>query len=73
MLGAINIGTLLIFTCVLLSIYLSARFPDSLAPRTGDVAIWLIVAGILVYPILEIMGVRKMIVRAIEEEGEASR
>lgn len=69
MLGVINILTLALFCGILVAVYLSAIAPDSRAGFFGTFWIWMTVAGVVLYPVAEIVGLRRMILRAAEEEN----
>lgn len=67
MLGVINILTLLLFCGIMIAIYRTAIAPDSGSGFLGEIWIWTTVALIVLYPVAEIVGVRRMIQRASEE------
>ena len=68
-LGLVNTGVLLIFYCVLLLIYHTARNPDSAATAVTQWSFWIALALVLIVPVVETIGIRRMIRRKLEEEG----
>lgn len=68
-LGLVNTGVLLIFYCVLLLIYHTARNPDSPATAVTQSSFWIALALVLIVPVVETIGIRRMIRRKLEEEG----
>jgi len=64
MLGVLNILTLLLFCAILITVYLAATVPYSPTRMLGAVSIWLIVAAVILFPLVEIVGVRRMILDA---------
>jgi membrane protein implicated in regulation of membrane protease activity len=65
----VNTGVLLIFYCTLLLIYHTARNPDSAATAVTQWSFWIALALILIVPVVELIGIRRMIRRKLEEEG----
>jgi hypothetical protein len=64
-----NTGVLLIFICVLLMIFLGATRPDSLATVVTRHALNVTIVAVLVAPIFEVVAIRRMVRRKLEEEG----
>jgi uncharacterized membrane protein len=69
MLGVMNILTLLLFFGILLSVYLAALSPDASEWALGKLWIWAMIGGVVLLPAVEIVGVRRMILTALSEEG----
>ncbi len=68
-LGLMNTGVLLIFICVLFMIFLGATRPDSLATVVTRHALNVTIVAVLVAPIFEVVAIRRMVRRKLEEEG----
>lgn len=69
MLGLLNTGLLLIFLAVMLMVYHTARDPASPWVAVSRGSLWLAVALVMVVPLAETVGVRRMIRRKLQEEG----
>jgi uncharacterized membrane protein len=69
LLGLVNTGMLLLFICTLLLTYHTAHNPGSIVAVLANRALLLIVVLILVVPVVESLGLRRMIFRKLQEEG----
>ncbi len=68
-LGLMNTGTLLIYGSVLLMIFFGAHNPESPASLVTRYALYTVLVVVLVLPIFEVLAVRRMIRRKLQEEG----
>ena len=69
MLGLANTGLLLTYSFVLLLVYYSAHNPDSGAARAANYSLLVVVVFMLVFPLVELVALRRMVRRKLEEEG----
>jgi uncharacterized membrane protein len=65
MLGLLNILTLMLFCTILLTVYIAATWPYSPLRQLGTVLTWVTVGAVALLSFAEIVGVRRMIGRAL--------
>jgi uncharacterized membrane protein len=68
MLGLINTGTLLTFHSVLLLVYFTAQSQGS-AARLASLSLRMVLVFVVLFPLVELVGVRRMIRSALVREG----
>lgn len=69
LLGLINMGMVLTFLATLFLMYLTAQDPASAARTVARWMLWPVIGGTVVLPMVEILLLRRMIRRKLQEEG----
>ncbi len=69
MLGLVNTTVALVFLAILVLIHVTARDPRSPAALLARASFWIVLLLTLLLPLVETVGMRRMIRRKLEEEG----